>query len=80
MLVRTNIYLPKEVVDLLKLKAKSEKKTMAAVIRKLLRKEVENTKTDWVESMLELAKKAPKSNIGDLSRRHDYYLYGKGRK
>lgn len=80
MLVRTNIYLPKETTDFLKLKAKSEGKTMAAVIRTLLEKEVAVSQTNWAESMLKLAKKAGKSNIGDLSKRHDYYLYGKGRR
>lgn len=77
MLQRTNIYLPDQMINYLKTRAKEEKVTMSDVVRKVLAKEAEKKQTNWAQSLLELAKKAPrpKEKIRDLSKRHDYYLY-----
>jgi len=77
MLQRTNIYLPDHIIHFLKTRAKEEKVTMSDVVRDVLKKEVERERPNAAKSLLALAMRAPKvrSNIRDLSRRHDYYLY-----
>ncbi|MBI2617792.1 hypothetical protein HYW55_06675 [Candidatus Gottesmanbacteria bacterium] len=77
MLQRTNIYLPTDLINLLKQKATKENVTMAELIRKVLKKEAENMKGNAASSLLALARRAPevKSSIKDLSKKHDYYLY-----
>ena len=78
MLQRTNIYLPVQLINFLKTKAKEEKSTMSHLVRKLLDKEVQKENTNWAESLLKLAQSAPKvrgRGLKDLSKRHDYYLY-----
>ena len=75
MLVRTNIYLQKQTINFLKQKAQEERTAMAEIIRKLLEKEIKKESKKWTESLLDLARKAGKSKIGDLSKKHDYYLY-----
>lgn len=79
MLQRTNIYLDSQLITFLKRKAKQEKTTMSDVVRRALKKEREKDKSNWIDSMLALSKKAGKSKYKDLATRHDYYLYGKGR-
>lgn len=75
MLQRTNIYLPTEMISLLKLKAQEGKITMSEIIRQAVEKEVEKERGNAAKSLLGLSKKAGSSGVGDLSRRHDYYLY-----
>ncbi len=75
MLVRTNIYLHQETVNFLKQKAEEERVAMAKIIRNFLEKEMEKENKNWASSLLELAKKAKGSKIGDLSKKHDHYLY-----
>lgn len=76
MLQRTNIYLPTQLINFLKSKAREEKSTMSHVVRKLLDKEVKKENTNWAASLLKLSQTAPRgSGLKDLSKRHDYYLY-----
>lgn len=75
MLQRTNIYLQTETISLLKRKAQEERITMSEIIRQAVAKEIEKERGNAAKSLLELSKKAGSSGIGDLSRRHDYYLY-----
>ena len=50
---------------------------MAAKIRQILEEKITKENTNWAESLLKLARSAPKVRKGtrDLSKRHDYYLY-----
>lgn len=75
MLIRTNIYLPKQTINFLKQKAEEENVPMAEVIRRFLEREMEEVSKNWVKSLLALARRAKGSGLGDLSKRHDYYLY-----
>lgn len=77
MLKRTNIYLPSQTLQLIKRKAQEERLTMAEVIRRILEKEISASREDAVESLLSMAKRAGKSNLKDVAKKHDDYLYGK---
>lgn len=77
MLIRTNLYLPLPTLAFLKQKAKTEKTTMASLVRRILEKASEREGNNWAQSLLALARKAGKSELGDLSVRHDKYLYRK---
>lgn len=77
-MIRTQVYLPKDLYYTIQLIAKREKKAKAAIIREVLEKGIEEKhKTQSLgEALLELSKiaykgKAPK----DLSTNHDKYLY-----
>lgn len=50
---------------------------MASLVRRILEKAIEREDSGWAQSLLTLAKKAGKSNFGDLSVKHDKYLYRK---
>lgn len=75
MLIRTNIYLPKQTANFLKRKAEAERTSMAEIVRKILDKEIKKAQVNWAQSLLSLVKRAGKSGIGDLARKHDKYLY-----
>ena len=75
MLQRTNIYLPDNIINFLKTRAKEEKRTMSDIVRMVLEKETKTQKANWAQSLLKLAINAKGSGIKDLSKRHDYYLY-----
>ena len=75
MLQRTNIYLPDNIINFLKTRAKEEKRTMSDIVRMVLEKETKTQKANWAQSLLKLAINAKGSGIKDLSQRHDYYLY-----
>lgn len=77
MLVRTNIYLAPKTIAALKANAEEKRKTMAELIREILKKTIKETKKNWTQSLLVLAQKAEKSGLGNLARRHDEYLYAK---
>ena len=75
MLQRTNIYLPSDMIQTLKAKARRKDSSMSDVVREALEKEINIENTGWAQSLLALSKKAKGSGLRDLSRRHDYYLY-----
>lgn len=86
-MIRTQIYLPEELHEALKEKAREEKTTMAQVIRKSLEKNIKQKKTNktkakqmkGAEFLLWLAKTAEKERWHgpkDLSINADRYLYG----
>lgn len=60
--------------------AAAEARSMADVARELLFEGIRKKKSkDLGRSLIEMAKKADRSGVGDLAERHDYYLYGGGR-
>lgn len=77
MLKRTNIYLQRQLLDYLRERAQEERESMAELIRRTLQKEWVKEKKNWAESLFKLSKDAATSSLGDLSEKHDKYLYGK---
>lgn len=76
MLQRTNIYLPQDLLNYFRFRARDEKTTMAAVIRKSLEINTLAEKTsNWARSLLAVAKRAGKSKYQNLAQNHDQYLY-----
>ncbi len=73
MLIRTNIYLPSQVIQQYKQRAQAQQTTMSSLIRKTL-EENSSKSTDWTNSLLQLAKQSQGSGIKTLSRDHDKYL------
>lgn len=79
---RTQIYLPKKHMDILRKEAQKKKTTVSGVIRDILTEKLEQKKMprrNFFEGLLELAermnkigKKAPR----DLASNLDKYLYG----
>jgi len=77
MLVRTNIYLPQQLIRQLKHKAKATSTSMSDLIRTAVEEKQQKDafKNNAAASLLKLAKQARKgSGIKDLSTNHDYYL------
>jgi len=76
-LKRTQIYFPERVLDSLKDKAQKEKKSMAEIIRIAVKKYLTGEETvDWDNDPVWKIKPG-RSKSGDLSEKHDHYLYGK---
>lgn len=77
-MTRTQIYLPEDVYLQIKLTAKREGKPAAFLIRKYIVSGIKKgKKTTAREALLGLVKLGIKGP-GDLSTRHDDYLYGNG--
>lgn len=79
MMIRTQIYLPKELYQEIGWLAKKEKKAKAQVIREALEKDVKKRQGSVGKALLELAELGKKLNLRgpkDLSINHDKYLYG----
>lgn len=76
MLVRTNIYLPAQLIQQLKHQAKATGTSMSEVIRLALKgqQKQDATKSNAAASLLKRALKAKASGLRDISIRHDYYL------
>lgn len=73
-MIRTQVYLPDELYQNIKLVAKKEKKSAAQIVRRALERELEEKKQTVGEAFLELSKIAAKGPK-DLSTNHDKYLY-----
>lgn len=77
-MIRTQIYLPEEVYTQVKLVARKQGQPAAAVIRKYIVSGIKKgRKMTAGEALLGLTKLGIKGP-GDLSTRHDEYLYGNG--
>lgn len=76
-MIRTQVYLPEELYQNIKLLAKKEKKSAAQVVRQALERDLASEKGETVgKALLRLSKikaKGPK----DLSENIDKYLYEK---
>jgi len=77
--IRTQIYLPEDLYQRLRMRSKATGKSMAEQIRESLERyltdsEAENPKPD--DPIWEMAGQA-KSNYHDLSDQHNHYLYGR---
>ncbi len=78
MMIRTQVYLPRELYQEVKLVAEKESKKSAQVVRELLHEGLIRRKKKGTigESLLDLASVAVKGGPPDLSTNHDKYLYG----
>ena len=78
-MIRTQIYLPKELYQEIALRAKLEDKSKASIIREALSIKLKKKKQQTVgQALLELAKLGKKLKARgprDLSTNHDKYLY-----
>ena len=74
-MTRTNIYLPRQELELTKELATQESITMSEFLRRALRAELFKRSTNWASSLLKLATTSKASGPKDLGRRHDYYNY-----
>lgn len=77
-MIRTQIYLPKQLYQTIDLVAKKEKKPKAQVIREVLEKGIEKKQRSAGEALLEIAELGKKLNLKgprDLSTNIDKYLY-----
>lgn len=77
-MIRTQIYLTKELHQEIKLVARKEKKAQSEIIRDALKKGLrgKEPKKSLAEELLEIAKLAIPGGPKDLSTNHDDYLYG----
>lgn len=77
-MIRTQVYLPKDLYQHIDLVAKREKKAKAQVIREVLDEGIKKKHGNAGEALLRLAKLGEKLNIRgpkDLSKNIDKYLY-----
>ena len=78
-MIRTQVYLPKDLYQEIRITAQQEKKARAQVIREALKKGLRKKKAKTAgEALLEIAEMAKKYNWKgpkDLSINHDKYLY-----
>lgn len=77
-MIRTQIYLPKELYQEVDWVAKKEKKPKAQVIREAIEKDVGKKRGNAGDTLLKLAAMAKKykwKGPKDLSTNHDKYLY-----
>jgi len=77
---RTQVYLPWDLLEQIKEKAQQESKSMAAVIRKLIRqalpKEKVRQKPDIFKLLEKIQFEGDENTPTDLAANHDKYLYG----
>jgi len=77
---RTQVYFPDKLYRDVQRRAKSESKSVAAVVREAVQKHLEGKEIDWEnDSFFKLAGIA-KTGVRDLSVNHDHYLYGAKKK
>lgn len=77
-MIRTQIYLPKELYQAIYLVSKKEKKPKAQVIREVLEKDMSKKQENVGSTLLEIAAMAKKykwKGPRDLSKNIDKYLY-----
>lgn len=81
---RTQVYFPDKLYRDVRKRAKSESKSVAAVVREAVKeylsKEEDEKKIDWENDPFFKAAGFFKSGAGDLSINHDHYLYGAKKK
>lgn len=77
-MIRTQIYLPKELYQEIDFVAKKEKKAKAQIIREAIEKDMNSKRGNAGDTLLKLAAMAKKykwKGPKDLSTNHDKYLY-----
>lgn len=74
---RTQVYFPISVYKSIERKAKERAKSSAAIIREAVEKYLSEENIDWEKDPILKAVGIMESTEGDLSERHDNYLYGK---
>lgn len=74
-MIRTQIYLPKDLYHNIDITAKRERKAKAAVIREVLEEGFAQKQGNAGKALLRLAKMAVKGGPPDLSANIDRYLY-----
>ena len=77
-LKRTQMYFPEDLLNEMKRKAKKEKTTVSEIVREASLDFIKrDRKKDWENDPVWDMVGSSESNEGDLSIRHDDYLYGK---
>ena len=74
--VRTQIYLPKQLYQRLKRLAERRNTSQAAIVREALEQHLKQQQAAWENDPIWKIVGAFASREGDLSVRHDDYLYG----
>lgn len=79
-MIRTNIYFPRDVHQKLQQVANKEGVSMAELVREFVEHELDKEikKEPAAATLLRMAANAGSSSVGDLAKKHDYYLYGEG--
>jgi Arc/MetJ-type ribon-helix-helix transcriptional regulator len=76
-LKRTQMYIPEDLFSELRQRAEEEHSSISDIVRNAVREFLSKEKEkNWVDDPLWNMLGAGTSNIGDLSGRHDDYLYG----
>lgn len=74
-MIRTQIYLPKDLYQHINLMAGKKKKSTAQLIRELLEEGLKTEQDLGAKTLLKIANKASKGAPKDLSTKIDQYLY-----
>lgn len=77
---RTQVYFPEKLYRDVRKRAKSESKSVAAVVREAVKKHLEEKEIDWENDPFFKAVGFIKSGVTDMSVNHDHYLYGAKKK
>lgn len=77
---RTQVYFPEKLYRDVRKRAKSESKSVAAVVREAVEKHLEEKEIDWDNDPIFKLVGIAKSGVTDLSVNHDHYLYGAKKK
>jgi len=74
---RTQLYFPEDLFEEIKEEAEKQKTSIAQIVRLAMRDFIERRKiTDWDKDPVWSLIGKVKSKEGNLSIKHDYYLYG----
>ena len=75
---RSQVYIPEEMISLLKLEAKKDGLTVSELIREAIQKLLtqKSKSINWDNDPLTKAIGKFKSDVTDASTNHDFYLYG----
>ena len=74
---RTQLYFPEDLFEEIKEEAEKQKTSIAQIVRLAMRDFIERRKiTDWDKDPVWSLIGKVKSKEGNLSVKHDYYLYG----
>lgn len=73
--VRTQLYIPREMYNELKRRGEKRRKNLSQQVREALNQYLSAKKNVSEDRLSEIAGKTS-SGTGDLSEKHDFYLYG----
>lgn len=79
-MIRTNVYFPRKLHNMIEILAKREGVSMAELVRRFVTQGVTKTTDKSAQILIDMAKAATHSHMGNLAAEHDYFLYGEGRR